>query len=290
MRNAATVTLPGGVWLDGMRHQEAGLRPLTGEDEAFLVEVGASLLPARLVTALLARCLMHIGPLDAVSAEFVRSLTVGDREALLLHLRRLTLGERMECVLSCPQTDCGEKLDLTLGASDLLVPVYADAREWYERPVAENGDVYQVRFRLPTGADQEAAASLVRDDPQAAADLMLHRCVERVTRNGDDESITDWPAAISQQVPALMAELDAQAELVLNLTCPACERTFPATFDTAAYFFRELAHRASRLHQEVHLLALYYHWSEADILSLTAKRRQRYVEVLVDAMAKERGK
>jgi hypothetical protein len=290
MRNAATVTLPGGVWLDGVRYQEAGLRPLAGADEAFLVESGASLLPAQRVTALLMRCLTHLGPLNAISKGIIQSLTVGDREALLLHLRRLTLGDRMECVLSCPQADCGEKMDLTLEVSDLLVPPYTHAQEWYERPVAENGTSYQARFRLPTGADQEAAAPLAQDNPQAAADLMLRRCVEGVIKDTDDKPTADWPAAVLQQVPALMAELDAQAELLLNLTCPACGHAFSATFDTAAYFFRELAHRANRLYQEVHLLALYYHWSEAEILSMTARRRQRYLELLAETLAKERGR
>lgn len=34
------------------------------------------------------------------------------------------------------------------------------------------------------------------------------------------------------------------------------------------------------LYSEVHFLALHYHWSEKDILSMTRDRRKMYVELL----------
>ena len=44
------------------------------------------------------------------TAGAVRALSVGDREALLLHLRLATLGERIDCVAGCPDPACGERL------------------------------------------------------------------------------------------------------------------------------------------------------------------------------------
>ena len=288
MSHTATITLPGGVWLDGMCHREAGLRPFTGGDEAFLLETGESLLPAQRTTALLARCLTRLGALNSVTTETVWSLAVGDREALLLHLRRLTLGDRLQCVLSCPRPDCDEKMDLELKVSDLLLPPYPHAQERYEATVRENGTAYGVRFRLPTGADQEAAASLAPSDPQAAADLVLRRCVERVTAEGENgQPIKDWPPAVARQIPAIMAELDPQAELVLNLNCPVCGHAFSTLLDTAAFFFQELAGRVRHLYREVHLLAFYYHWSEAEIMGMTARKRHRYLDLLAEALSEE---
>lgn len=288
MNSATVVTLPGGLWLEGKRHQEAGLRPLAGDDEAFLIEEGAWLLPAQRVTTLLGRCLTGLGPIGRVSTEMVRSLTVGDREALLLHLRRLTLGERLQGVLGCPAAECGERMDLELAVSELLLPPYPHPQQWHETTIAENGTTCCVRFRLPTGADQEVAASLATRDPQAAADLILHRCVESVSAGDDNTApIEDWPSIIADHLPALMAELDPQAELALPLICPACGHAFTAILDMAAYFFRELAGRTQHLYREVHALAFYYHWSEAEIMSMTARKRQRYLDLLAEALAGE---
>jgi hypothetical protein len=282
------IMLPSGFNVAGTWHRDAHLRPLVGQDEIFLAEGGQALLPVQQTTALLTRCLTRLGPLAPVTSEAVCSLTVGDREALLLHLRRLTLGDRMQCILSCPLPQCAEKMDLDLNVSDLLIPSYPHTKEQYETTVRENGTIYRVCFRLPTGADQEMAASLARTDPQAGADLLLQRCVEWITAEGKDIiPLEAWPPAVTQQLPAIMAELDPQAETMLSLTCPVCGHSFSALFDAATYFFQELASRMRHLYREVHLLAFHYHWSEAEIMGMTARKRRLYLDLLAEALTEK---
>jgi hypothetical protein len=263
------ITMPGGVQSDGTRRRDAELRPLRGEDELFLAEEGASLLPAARTTALLTRCLVRLGPCEPVSEERVRSLSVGDREALLLHVRRSTLGERIPCVLACPA--CAEAIDVELLVSDLLVPPYDRWPEWHELDL---GSGTAVRFRLPTGADQEAAAPVALDDPAAAARLVLERCV-------------DGPVGSAAAVlPEALARLDPQAEIVLELACPACAERFTALFDTGDYLCRELLARQGALFHEVHALARAYHWNEGEILALTPARRRVYLDLLAEERAR----
>lgn len=287
MNDTVAVTLPGGYWLDGACHREVRLRRLTGGDEAFLVEAGESLLPAQRTTRLLARCLERLGPLRPVTADSVRALTIGDREALLLHLRGLTLGESMACLLSCPNQVCRERMDLDLNVNDLLVSPYLLAQAVHERTIRENGTAYRVRFRLPTGADQEAAAALARRDLQAAADLVLQRCVMAVAGE-DEQPVNALPAPVARALPKVMADLDPQAEVLLNLTCPACGLAFVALFDTADYFHRELAGQRD-LYREIHLLAFHYHWSEADIMAMTRQKRRLYLGLLAEALGGGKG-
>src|SRR5262249_41810835 len=176
--DAVHVELPGGIRLEGSWRRDAVLRPLAGHDEAFLLQQGSALSPASRTTAMLARCLCGLGPLSAVTADVARSLSIGDREALLLHLRRLTLGDTLSCVLSCPA--CAEQLDLELQAAELLLPPYRHATDLHETSVRLKGASYRIRFRLPNGADQEQAAMLVATAPQAAAELVLRRCVQEI--------------------------------------------------------------------------------------------------------------
>ena len=123
VRYGALVALPGGCWLDGSCHREAVMHPLTGDDEAWLLETGG-MFPAERSTALLARCMTKLGPSDAVTRDLARSLTVGDREALLLQLRRLTFGDELPCTVTCPAPTCAERLELPLHVSDLLLRPY----------------------------------------------------------------------------------------------------------------------------------------------------------------------
>ncbi len=283
--DAVEVTLPRGILAEGQWHRTAWLRPLSGRDEAFLGEEGRVLPAALRATALLSRCVRRMGPLSRVTPESVRALTIGDREALLLSLRRLTLGDTLSCVVVCTNVPCREKMDLDLAVGDLLCAPYSHAQERYEATISDNGTTYRVRFRLPTGADQEAAVRAPLDDPSDAAALLLHRCVEwSVADDGDDQQATALPPSVARVVSQRMANLDPQAELLLNLTCPSCGTAFSAPFDAADYFFRELSGRLRDLYREVHLLAFHYHWSEPAIMAMTGAKRRLYLGLLSDAL------
>lgn len=265
----------------GVPHRNAELRPPTGEDEAWLMETGRALLPAQRATLLLTRCLVRLGPISPVPAEAVRALPIGDREALLLHLRRIILGETIGCVLRCPAPECGERMDLDLQIADLLVPPVADAREWHEAVF----DGVPVRFRLPTGADQEEAAGLARTDLEAAAGLLLRRCLDRPL-----DGLPAVPPAVAERLPDLLSELDPQAELSLELTCPACGHVFSTVFDAGGHVVQELFAQGMRLYREVHLIAFHYHWSEREILALSGRKRRLYLDLLSEALSEGRGR
>jgi len=262
------VTLPHGMRVGSEWRRDARLRPLTGAEEEFLLGEGAGLRPVERTTGLLARCVERIGTAEG-SAALVAGLTVGDREALLLQLRPLTFGDRIDAVVACPVHECGERLDVELSVADLLVEPYADEGEWQEARIDGGGATRTVRFRAPTGADQAAAARLAPDLAEAARAL-IERCVE-------DAAVDD---ALADALPGLMAERDPQAELVLSLGCPACGADFRVLFDTCDYLRRELAARGDELYEEVHRLALHYHWSEREIMAMPTGKRRRYLELL----------
>src|SRR4051794_33042905 len=129
--------LPHGVLRGGERRRDALLRAPTGADEAMLVESLAGASAAARAGALLESCVERLGGVEATPAD-VRGLVLGDREALLLHLRAAAFGERVACVLDCP--GCGERMDLELSVPDLLVDGYVDA--------AAEHSVGALRFRL----------------------------------------------------------------------------------------------------------------------------------------------
>ena len=106
----------------------------------------------------------------------------------------------------------------------------------------------------------------------AAARALLARCVAPVVGGRGAvgaAALTTSPRAVA----ARMAELDPQAEIRLDFDCAACGRPVDVLFDTAAFFFAEVAATADRLYDEVHAIAWYYHWSEAEILGLPRAKR-----------------
>jgi hypothetical protein len=170
-------------------------------------------------------------------------------------------------------------MEIDLKVSDLLVPPYAESKAVYETTINENSVAYQLRFRLPTGGDQEEAASVAKAGLEAAVDLLVKRCVERVTtENGRKAELQ--PRSIAEQLSRAMIELDPQAEMKLGLTCPYCGQSCSAFLDASTILSQELAATSKHLFKEVHLLAYYYHWSENEILGMRATRRHRYLNLL----------
>ena len=284
MTKQVVTTLPNGYWEGGAHWREAHLREITGDDHIFLMERCEGLLPAHWVTELLARCVIKLGPHEA-TRDAIRSLTAGDREALLLHLRRLTLGNRLTCTLSCPE--CQEKLELEIDVAQLLQPLQSEPLSEHELSISIEGlGPTVVRFRLPDGADQETVASMALTDVGAAADLLLRRCVLSVLADG--ELVDELPAAAGEHLTARMAELDSQAEINLLPTCEACGHSFSIVFDAGSYLFQELEAQAERLYREVHLLAFHYHWSPTEILRLSTQQRRTFLELLENELTESR--
>jgi hypothetical protein len=279
------VALPNGYWVDETHYRNVELRMLTGLDEEIFTEPSSTALPVSRITNLLTRCITRIDGVEEVTADMVGQLTIGDREALLLHLRRLTRGERMQCIVNCPQPECNELMDIELSVSDLLQPIYQEPKPVYKDTVESDGRKFHVRFRLPTGIDQEAAALKTSTDVQAGEELLLRRCVETVF---DDESNdVEWSPEILKDLPEKMARLDPQADLILNLACPVCEKSFSTLFDTGAYLLQETTATSDDLYYQIHLLALHYHWSESEILSMNISKRHRYLNLLLDSLSPE---
>jgi hypothetical protein len=255
------VNVPGGFDAGGAWSRAVSLRPCTGADEAWLVEAGG-LLPSERTTGLLGRCLGDVA--------LARRLTLGDREALLLHLRRLSLGERLAWVADCGS--CGGRMDLDARVTDFLLPAYAHQGPEHRARL----EALEVRFRLPTGGDQEEASRA--GGLQAGVAVLLERCVREV--RAGERVLARLPEAAVPALSAAMAARDPQAELVLAGDCPHCAAPFARPLDAGQILEEELAGDGEALFREVHVLASAYHWSEAEILALTLQQRRRYLGLI----------
>jgi hypothetical protein len=261
------LALPGGLILDdGRRLTRARLRALTGAEEEWLAEA-RGVASAVKVTRVLSSCVMALDG-ESADTERIRRMLVGDRDYLMLELRRLTLGDEVVAVIACPA--CNAPLDAEFQVSDVPVERRPQTAAWY---TGERG----VRFRLPTGGDQEAVLGL---EAPAAEEALLKRCLWG--EEGVELSRAEREAAI--------AEMERQAprvDLELDLTCSECGHRFLTPFDMTAFFFEEMRARSGQLLREVHTLAFYYHWSEADILGLGRRRRHAYLNLLSDSLRQE---
>lgn len=275
--------LPGGYVDDeGVVHREVELSPVTGFDEELLDSIGPAVCSAHVVTALLSRCLKRVGSHSPVTTSLVRDLLIHDRDFLMWKLRELTLGKRIRAMIVCGDPKCAQSMDIALNLDDVMPALKPVDRRVFTFDVSEDGETFEFAFRLPAGADQEACAEFVRDDPFPAVNHLLAQIVLRVNDNCsiDKGAIDALSPAILSALEQRIEELAPLASIDIEAACVECERPSVSPLDVTSFFLNELQHNQRMLEREVHFIAWHYHWPEREILALTRRKRRRYIDLI----------
>lgn len=221
-----------------------------------------------------ARSLYLLGASDDFDDDALLHLPLGQRDALLLRLRARLFGRRIEGVAACPA--CGRMVEAGFDADALLLGQEGAVAtpgefEWHSPAYG-----LRARFRAVDCSDLLALQDCV--DTADARRLLIERCVIEAVDVRSGEPAADLPDAWQAELAQAMAAADPQADLQLAFHCPDCEHDWEPAFDIARFLWQELHAWALRLLRDVDTLARHYHWSEADILAMTPRRRQAYLE------------
>jgi hypothetical protein len=216
------------------------------------------------------------------SMEDLAKLSVGRRDALLLALREALFGTRLSGLTACPR--CGQQLEIGIEAADIR----ADAAQPDHGLLSVKRGGYLAHFRLPNSDDLNAISESNDSPPDEAVAIrrLLSRCVVELKRNGRKQrldSLRALPAALTSAIAAEMERADPQANVQLALDCADCGHRWLSGFDIVAFLLSEIDNWARRVLREVCALASAFGWREADILAMSAGRRQLYLQMIGDA-------
>lgn len=243
------------------------MQPLSAAQIVQLWELGQGQHPLDRALTWLAFALPDV-PMDTLAA-----LSLGQRDAHLLLLRELTLGPQMDSQASCPQ--CQERLEFTLNTQALRIidPALPESAtyQWQDEAI-------QAQFRVPNSLD--LAVMLTIEEPNLARQTLIERCLLKLNQQGEPLAIADLPEGVVNQLGRQIAAADSQADISLDLVCPACGHGWQVLFDIVAFFWSELAALAQRQLMDVYQLARAYHWREQDILAMSSQRRQFYLSLV----------
>lgn len=251
------------------------MRALSASDLLEIWERGAGATPLEQALGILATVFPQ------ASRAALASLTIAQRDAALFHLRELTFGPHLTGLAGCPI--CQERLELDFSIDELhtlqLLPDAEIALPGPDEPATlfkHKG--YRLSIRPPTSADLMAASAIA--DPAQARQHLLEACILSASRAGRALAIHELPGSTLAAVAEKIEQREALANLTIDATCPACGHHWEIVFDIVSYFWSEINAWAVRMLHEIHTLASAYGWREADILAMSAWRRQRYLELI----------
>ena len=241
------------------------MRPLKSMELLTVWERGLNqTLLERVLTILIAAC-------PEIDSEAIAGLSIGERDARLLQLREWMFGSHLVNTAQCPQ--CTQRVEWENRIADICIqqsPITPSPAEF-----SMDVEDYSLRFRLPTSMDVAAVINAPRGE--STPQNLLKRCIVSARHAGDAIDPGNLPEDVLAALERRIEELDPQAEIRIDLTCPQCSHKWDVLFDIASFLWTEINHWAERTLRTVHKLASAYGWSERDILNLSPVRRQLYL-------------
>ncbi|HET7110108.1 MAG TPA: hypothetical protein VFI41_04510 [Gemmatimonadales bacterium] len=223
-----SVELPGGYIhpADGKLYAEAEVRELTGVDEEMLAKPEVTKSLGRFTQLLLQRGVTRIGPFENPSNSIIGSLLVGDRDMLLVAIRRATYGDDLEMEVGCPA--CGEQLDLKYDlGKDIPVKQMENPLERAFTYTTKKGR--QLQANLAVGVDQEAILNASNKTVPELNTLLLSRCV--MDKAGVPLGVEGIRALGIHDRRELLKQITERQPgpkyQSLDITCPVCAKEFP---------------------------------------------------------------
>jgi hypothetical protein len=214
--------------------------------------------------------MLRVGAPEA-PLEVLAGLPIGERERRAAALRVTTFGHAAEGANDCPACGLAHEIDPPLAAILAAPPVSGEP--W---PISAGG--YELIVRVPDSHDQ-AAITFCAGAGEARR-VLVERCVVAASRGGEPIEPAALPDAVVVELGEALGERDSHAETLITLQCAGCGQPWTMVFDAGEFLWAEVAMHARRLLREVDLLARTYHWSEADVLAMSAQRRQAYLDLV----------
>jgi hypothetical protein len=230
----AEVNLPGGFLKDdGSLVKYAEVRELTGLDEEAISKAGSV---GRALSAMLQRGLVSIGQ-EPVSKNDLDKLLSGDRDAILLGIRRVTFGDVVEYSFPCPE--CRELLDVTVNLNtDIPVSELEDPiNDRVFNYVSPSKGV--IELELPTGSTQK---KLIENSEKTMAELntiLLASCIRSINgipSTGLTSALTLGMSDREKLISEILKRNPGPRLSEVSTTCEACGEGIPLPMSLSDLF------------------------------------------------------
>ena len=246
--NKEYTLLAGYVDKDGITHSTFTLREMTGADEEFVNRSDIKTNGAKVATALLSRCVLSVGTLTRKSVgnpkdweNIFKEMYTGDRDIMLLELRRLSIGDTIEVTHTCPNSECKAKLKTEVSIDELTILEFDGMREIpFELPKGykdRKGVLHKTGImRRPNGLDGELLTPLAKNNIAKAETTLLTRICKFDDGAYIDESVM---ASLSVRdrnyLQTLLNDHQFGIDMTVDVMCDHCGEYFKGNLNQSNF-------------------------------------------------------
>ena len=233
-----------GVTCDGVSHRTFTFREMTGADEEAISRGELRGNPAKVVHALLERCVVSVGTLTKKElgprawGDLVRDMYVGDQDWIIFAIRAASLGREFKVSHVCPNPDCKAKLTTYVDVDEIGVRHFMGSEELdFELPKGyrfrdakgNTATFRQGKLRLSKGIDREVLTPVFRKNPGLAKTMMLTRLVSFTGEEAPpvtDAVMKEMTTGDRNYLTELLQENDFGLDGGIDCVCDTCGEGF----------------------------------------------------------------
>jgi hypothetical protein len=213
-----------------------------------------------------------------LSVDAAVNLPLPKRERLLLILRRSNFGDAMRAQSRCGA--CGSDNEINLSC-DALLTAFPNT----EGLESDSGPVGWSLTVLPSGVQATLQSLSAFDLAEAShlpatktAHFLQEHSLKSLEKSGQ---VLSWEQLNLEDQNALTQALESlSGGIRLEVICSACGGKENRDLDLGLWIAQDVSRATRKVLQEVDTLARAYGWSESDILNLSNRRRQLYLEMV----------
>lgn len=212
-----SVRLPGGhLHVDGSCDYDVEVRELNGEDEEALAK--ASNL-AKALMMVIDRATVKVGETQATSS-LLNELLAGDRETILLQIRKATYGTTEEFTVSCRK--CGTEQQTTVDLdADVKLKELASPEDRFWTMQLRGGEA---KLSLPSGATQRKVALAGENSTVAELNtIIIGDCLESIGGNPSFGAATARKLGLADRAAIIKEISERQPGPQLSEVVKKCE-------------------------------------------------------------------
>jgi hypothetical protein len=228
-----------------------------------------------LVTQLL-QCCTRDNNGETLDNRFFWDMTIGKRIECLLTIATLGSSAKLPIQLRCLHETCQEPMEIDISMEELAnLQHRSDNNEPFNIQIGEK----KLLIRKPTGNDQLKWLKSSFPNEGTAMNTMIRTllCDEDKICSYQELSISDeWVKTINDA----MEEFDPLINFSIAVYCPCCGKQSYHELNLEELLLQELHKAQLNLFQSIHRLAMHYHWSERQILSIPPWRRSYYLSLI----------
>jgi hypothetical protein len=239
------IKLPCGLLKDGVSVVDAGVIPMTGLTRKAISSENVRSNPMKITDVIFLQCLKRIGTSNLINNKILNELLIGDRDFLMLEIRRVSMGSIITATVECG--GCNKKIEVKFDLSEIKTKTLAECRSEIVDGVRGfwiKNDEPRVNafFRFPNGGDQAVVLPLLHKNPIDANYKLYALCLmdwDGEKRKFASDFFEKMNTNLLDIIDAAFSENQPGPDLTQSVSCPVCAEDIEMTFQGSDFLFRQ---------------------------------------------------